>query len=60
MKNEQLSRRQVTDLPVRNCRICGDPMKPGGTRRIGVCVECVAEVNYSRRKIKTPGYYHHG
>ncbi len=42
---------------VRLCTICGDDLPPGGTRRIGICVWCVAdEENKLITKIPGPNY----
>lgn len=36
---------------IRTCRMCGREMAPGGTRRIGVCVWCVAEEDQSINRV---------
>ena len=38
------------------CRACGKDIPPGGPRRIGICVWCVAEDKFTVKRIPVPRY----
>jgi len=38
------------------CRLCGKDLPAGGTRRIGICVECVANERFNHVEIPGPRY----
>ena len=44
------------DTIIYNCRCCGRDLPPGGTRRIGVCVDCIATRSYAPRRVRSPRY----
>jgi len=41
---------------IRTCRMCGRELPAGGTRRLGVCVWCVAERESEPRIVKRQSY----
>ena len=45
---------QIDDL--RLCRVCGEDLKPGPSRRIGVCPWCVANPRFEKIRIPSARY----
>jgi hypothetical protein len=41
---------------LRLCKICGSDLPPGGTRRVGVCVWCVANAKQNKVTIPRQSY----